>query len=275
MKRFAIVAAALAACLSSFAQSAQDFKDRYERQVRMLGLSGVGVETILDRWEAAFPEDGDMLEARFNFYTSKAASSSVVEKDSPRYLGNKPMVSLKDSLGRNVNYFEVTEYVDSLFSRGQSAISRAISLYPQELVYRIDKITSLMAYEKESPDLAYAELERMIDLHASSHPVWTYGGGTASEEDFISIVQEYCHGFYSIDTPNGYEFFRMASEKMNRLYPRNSMFVSNLGSYWFVGKGNLKKALSCYRKALKINPDDEAAAKNIKILEKKMAAAKK
>ena len=52
-----IMMAALAACAAAAAQTTpEEFQARYERLVRNLGYSGVGIETLLDRWEEAFPE---------------------------------------------------------------------------------------------------------------------------------------------------------------------------------------------------------------------------
>lgn len=275
MKRTVIVAAMLLISALALAQTSEEYLAKYQRQVKMLGAAGVGVETIIDRWEQAFPEDGNMLEARFLYNHLKSQSTEIVMKDGEKFLGNKPVLVLKDSLGRDVNYFEETMFVDSLFARSQNAIDKAISLHPDDLQYRLDKISALCAYEKESPDLAYAELVKMIDRNTTAHPAWKYNGEDVSEEEFIDIVQEYCSSFFKIGTPNGYELFLAVSQKMNKLYPRNPAFVGNIGSYWFVGKNNLKKAQSFYKKALKLDPDDIAANRNMKLLERKMSSGKK
>ena len=100
MKRSLFIAAALllSGALAS-AQTSQDFLAKYQRQVKMLGADGVGVETIIDRWEEAFPDDGDMLEARFLYNYLKSQSTDVVRKDGAKYLGAAPVLSLKDSTG--------------------------------------------------------------------------------------------------------------------------------------------------------------------------------
>lgn len=275
IRKFIIAAALLLAGVLASAQTSQDYLAKYQRQVKMLGADGVGVETIIDRWEEAFPDDGDMLEARFLYNYLKAQSTDVVRKDAAKYLGEAPVLTLKDSTGTDVNYFQETMFVDSLFARSQSAIDKAIACHPDEIRFRLDKISSLLAYEKESPDLAYAEIVKMVDQHTPSNPKWVYGGETLTDDEFVDIVQDYCSNLFKIGTPNGYELFLALSQKMNKLYPQNSSFVGNIGSYWFVGKGNYKKAQSFYKKALKLNPEDVAANRNMKLLERKMAAGKK
>lgn len=267
MKHFFSMAALLLSCALMYGQDdPAAFKSRYERQVRTVGAAGVGVETILDRWEAAFPDDPAMLEGRYNYFLAKARSTEVVPKDASRYLGAEPVLTLKDSTGRDVYYYQEDFYVDSLFARSQTAIDKAISLQPSELGYRVDKITALMLYEKGSPDLATAELLKLIQYNKTARPSWTYYGLAVDDDTFVATVQEYCFNFFRFATPGCYEAFRTVSEEMLKIYPKNTDFLSNVGSYWLVYKQKPRQALKWYNKVLKINPKDYTAAKNCVIL---------
>ena len=229
-------------CLASQAQTSEQFKDKYQRQVRSVGPDGVGVEYILNRWEAAFPEDCDMLEARFNYYLAKSRSEEIKPMDASRYLGQKPVLTLKDSLGKSVNYFVVPQFSDSLFRISQKSIDRAIELAPDALVYRLDKIGALAAYEKDSPDMAATAMLDLIDYDSTVHPGWTFDGQAVSREEFESAVQEYCFLFYRTGSPNSYESFRILSERMLRQNPKNTLFLNKLGAYWQVARHDDKKA---------------------------------
>ena len=244
----------------------EGFKARYDRQVRAVGAAGVGVETILDRWEAAFPDDPAMFEGRYKFLLARSVSHSVVASDRARYLGKEPVLSLKDSTGHDVFYFEDNVFSESLFASSQSAIDKAIAIAPNELAYRVDKVTGLVLYEKESPDMATQELLKMISYQKSSKPEWKYYGLDVDEDSFKNTIQEYCYSFFRIASPVSYEAFRTVSEAMLKLYPKDTNFMSNIGSYWLVYKKNNRKALKWYNKVLDINPKDYAAAKNCVIL---------
>ena len=266
MKKILILSALLTGAVAYAQSDAASYAARYERQVRNVGPAGVGVETILDRWEADFPDDPAVYEGRSKYYLAKSMGSTVVAKEGARYLGSDPLFTLKDSLGRDVNYFEDRVFVDSLFARSQKAVDKAIELSPSELAYRVDKITALMLYEKGSPDLATGELLSLISYNHSAHPAWTYYGVAVDEETFVSTVQEYCFNFYKFGTPPSYEALRTVSETMLKLYPANTGFMNNLGSYWLVYKKNPSKALKWYNKVLKKDPRDYNASKNCVVL---------
>ena len=242
--------------------SAEAFKSRYDALVKRVGYDGVGVETVLDRWEKAFPEDPDMLTARFNYYLAKSAYTEVKAKPQERFLGNRPMLVLKDSLGRDVNYFQETFYTDSLFALASQAMDQAVKLYPDRLDLRFLKITSLVGYEKESPDMATSALSSLIDYDGTAHPAWKFGDEPAEEDLFETGIQEYCASFYTIGSPTSYESFRSLSEKMLKYDPKNPLFMSNIGTYYFIAKGDNKTARKYYDKVLKIDPSNYTAIKN-------------
>lgn len=258
----------LCLCLAAPAQTAAQFKEKFQRQVRSVGTAGVGVEYILDKWAAAYPDDCDMLEGRYAYYLAKSRTEEVKPMDAAKYLGQKPVLSLKDSLGKSVNYFVVPEFSDSLFRISQQCIDRAIELAPGALEYRFDKITALASYEKESPDMAATAMLDLIDYDASTHPQWSFEGKPVSREDFESAVQEYCFLFYKTGSPNSYESFRILSERMLKINPKSALFLNNMGAYWQVAKRDDKKAAKYYKKVLKLNPGDETATANLAIIER-------
>ncbi|MBO4566009.1 MAG: hypothetical protein J5695_02140 [Bacteroidales bacterium] len=245
------------------AQDASAIKSSYERQVRMVGPAGVGVETILDRWEAAAPDSPEMLQARFNFWLAKARSTRVLSLEQPKYLGQAPFLSLKDSTGRDIYYYEVDVYDDEMFGKAKKAIDRAVSVAPMEFGYRVDQINGLILYEKDSPDMALQSILNTIYYHTSKKPSWTFNGQSMDSDTFQQAIQEYCFTFYHYGTPSSYEAFRVISERMNKEFPKNTEFISNLGSYWLVCQNNPRKAVKWYEKALKVNPDDYSAARNL------------
>ena len=277
MKRtIIIIATLLLGGLAAFAQStAEEYSEKYNRLVSRLGYAGVGIETYIDKWEAAFPEDGKMLEARCNYYLAKGMTTEVVPMSAEKYLGNKPVISLPDSTGKKTNYFEVVNYDDELFGQAISCLDKAITLYPLDLVYRTDLISCLLAYEKDSPDMALKELDKLVNKEKKEHPEWVVYGEKAEEGVFSDLVSNFCVRLYNIGAPSAYEAFFALSTKLSKLYPKNSNYVDNIGSYWLVAKGNERKAMRFYKKALKLNPDDEVAKTNIRVIERRKNAATK
>lgn len=270
MRRFLTIAAAFAiSAATMFAQtpSAKEFNDRYQLLVSKLGPSGVGIETLLDRWAAAYPDDSEMLIGKFSYYMDKSRTTSVVKKDQKRYLGENPVLTLKDSTGNDVYYFQEDTFDDELFGQAQKALEKAIQLNPDRLDMRILKVASLIGYEKESPDMALSDLKSLIIYNETQHPKWEYPGVEKVDEAFFSAtVQEYCYLFFRYASPVSYEAFRELSATMVSYQPSDVLFLDNLGSYYLVVKHDDKTALKYYTKVLKIKADDITAIKNIIIM---------
>lgn len=79
-------------------------------------------------------------------------------------------------------------------------------------------------------------------------------------------MQEYCYAFFKIGTPHCFDAFKELSEKMLAYYPGNTVYMTNLGSYYLVYKHDSKTALKMYNKVLKKSPDDYTAIKNCVLL---------
>lgn len=250
------------------AQTAGEFKARYERQVRNAGADGVGVEYILDNWAEAYPDDAEMFRGRFQYCLAKGRSSSVEEKASKTYLGKDPMLVLNDKDGRPVYYYEVVAYDEDFFGRAVKYIETAIRLAPEEIAYRFDKISALLGYEGGSPDMTTAELLGLMDYNFSRRPSWTYAGEAFPQEDFSRSMQEYCYLLFNIGTPLAMENFRALSERMKRYEPANADWIANEGAYWQKAEKNYKKAMKCYNKALKMDPGNYAANQNKSVVER-------
>ena len=258
--RFVALTAALL-LLPLFA-GAQDFEGRYIRLVERVGLCGVGVETIIETWAAAEPDNAEMLTARFNFWLTKGQGSEVVAKYENRYLGLDPVIVLKDSSDADVYYYEVLKYDDECFREAIASVDRAISMYPEHLDFRFMKANAYLSYERESPDMALANLLSLTNDFMGGKARWIYGGEPADEEFFAAAMQEYCVSFYTLGTPGSMEAFRKLSEEMLRHRPDDPGFMTNIGSYNMRVKKDFKTAVKYYDKVLKKYPDNYTAIKN-------------
>ena len=69
MKRYLMVALSVLMALPVCAQKTEEeYLSRYNMLVSRLGQTGVGVETLVTKWENDFPESMDMLCAKFSYY---------------------------------------------------------------------------------------------------------------------------------------------------------------------------------------------------------------
>lgn len=269
MKRFLTFLAAVALSLPLLAQtsSPEDYLRRYNNLVARVGVNGVGVETLLDKWQADYPDDLNQLLARFSFQFAKSRTTEVIQLSQDRYLGREPIVPLTDSLGRKMNYFEDPVFDDEMFGEARQALERAIALEPLRLDLRLLAVDALTAYEKGSPDMALVALKSLVDEHFRNHPAWTHESvEKVDDEVFKALVQDYCYTFFRLGTDSSAEAFRSLSEHMLTYSKDDPLFLNNIGSYWLVSKKNYKKALKYYNQVLKKHPDDETAIRNCILL---------
>ena len=264
MKRILTFLAALALPLALLAQTPQeDYIRRYNNLISRVGPSGLGVETLLDKWAEDYPDDLQQLLARFSFWFTKAQTTSVIQLPQDRYLGREPLVPMTDSLGRKNNYFEDTEYDDESFGLALEALDKAVALNPQRLDVRLLRIDALTAYEKGSPDMALSSLKALADENYKQHPAWTHESvEKVDDEVFKAFIQDYCFTFFRLGTDSSNEAFKSLSEYMLTYSKDDPLFLDNIGSYWLVCKKDYKKAQKYYDQVLKKHPDDATAIRN-------------
>ena len=264
MKRFLTLLAALVLPLSLLAQTSQeDYIRRYNNLTSRVGASGVGVETLLDKWAEDYPDDLQQLLARFAFWFNKGQTSNVIQLPQDRYLGREPLVPMTDSLGRKNNYFEDIVYDDESFGLALEALDKAVALNPQRLDLRLLRIDALTAYEKGSPDMALASLKALVDENYKQHPAWTHESLEKVDDDvFKALVQDYCFAFFRLGTDSSAEAFKALSEHCLTYSKDDPLFLNNIGSYWLVSKKDYKKAQKYYDQVLKKHPDDVTAIRN-------------
>ena len=250
-----------------------DYQRRYNILLDRVGPSGVGMETLIDNWSKAEPESADMLLARFYYYLSKGQGTEVVARKEAKYLGSAPMLTLKDSTGTDVHYYEVLKYDDELFGEAIKVVDKVISIYPQRLDFRFMKANAYIAYEKESPDMALAYLFSLIDEDGKRGQAWNYGDDEAEPDFFEEAMQEYCYSLYTIGSETSREAFRRLSEKLSGIYPANPEFINNIGSYYLLNH-EYKTALKYYDKVLKKHPGDRTAMQNALLAAKQMKNSK-
>lgn len=275
MKKIIIFAAAL--LLSYTAVMAQTESERYEQRYEMLasrlGPAGIGIETVLDNWAKVDSTNARMLLGRFSYYFTKAQTSEIVMKPQKKYLGMDPLLTLKDSLGNDVYYFQQNVFDDELYGQAIKAADRAISFWPDRLDFRFMKANAYIAYEKESPDMALAFLTALVDENVRRKGAWEYEGTAADPDFFEDAMQEYCYSFYTIGSDAAREAFLTLSQKLSGLYPGNAGFMNNIGSYYLV-KHEYKTALKYYDKVLKKHPSDYTAIQNGLIAARRLKSEK-
>lgn len=257
--------------------NAQTTSERYEQRYNMLvsqfGPAGVGVETVLDNWAKVDSTNTRLLLARFDLLFAKSQTEAVVMKDKKKYLGMEPVLTFKDSLQRNVYCYQEIFYDDELYGKAIQAIDKAITIWPNRLDFRFVKANALIAYEKESPDMAKNYLKSLIAEAAAKKSDWDYSDTKVGKPFIEEAMQEYCYSFYTIGSDQSRQVFLDLSQMLSETFPDNIEFINNIGSYYLVNE-DYKTALKYYGKVLKKNPDDYTAIKNSALSARRMKNSK-
>jgi len=264
MKRILVLLLSLSALCAAAQETytQEEFLRRYNNLIERVGVAGVGVETLLNKWEAAYPDDVQQMLARFSFYFTRCQHTHVEKLSQDRYLGREPLLPMTDSLGNKSNFFEITDYDDELYAQANLAIDQAIAAQPNQLDYRLIKIDAMMAFEKDSPDVTLQQLKSLADIHFKQHPAWEYGGlGSVDNEQFKAFMQDYCVALFRLGTPGGAEAFKSLSEHLLTYCKDDPLYVNNLGSYYLTKK-DFKKAQKYFDQVLKKDPANMTALKN-------------
>lgn len=264
----------MAVCMNAAAQTTEDYLTRYNTLVARVGAAGVGVDYLLSKWESADPVDVNHMVARFSYHLAKGQKDSVITSPRANYMGREAMVSLKDSLGRNVYYYSIPLFDQAEFADAIKAIDKAIQHDNTRLDLMMSKADALVANETTTPDLATDAILRIIDDTFVKKAKWTFPGQeNVTEDDVLDEMQRYCYGFFNTYTDQANEAFKTVTERVLKYRPKNVSFINNMGAY-YARKKDDKKALKYYKNALKLDPNDVVARQNVSLIERRAAAAK-
>lgn len=257
-----LLAAVLSVPMLAQSETRESYQEKYNRIVQKSGADGLGIETLLNKWLADYPDDSEALLGKFLYYYAKSQRSQVVIKEQKKFLGQEPILSLADSLGKVSYYFEELFFDDDIFGEAIKAADKMIRTYPDRIDLRFYKVAALTGYEKEQPELAVAELRALIDYNAMQHPAWVHPEYSVNDDFFIAAIQEYCVTFFRYGSPVSHEAFRILVQRMLDYYPNNTIFLNDMGSYYFAVKKDEKTALKYYNKVLKLKKDDNTAIRS-------------
>ena len=194
MKRIILITFILLGSFASQAQTSSRYEQRYDLLVSQFGHAGVGVETVLDNWAKVDSTNAKMLYGRFAYMFTKAQTEQVEARPGKKYLGMDPVLTLKDTLGNDVNYFQVNSFDDDLYAESLKAADKAIYYWPDRLDFRFMKANAYIAYEKKSPDMALAYLMSLADENVRRKSSWVYEDEKVDQAFYeqYGFISSYC-----------------------------------------------------------------------------------
>lgn len=242
----------------------------YRQQYRLLSRSGDDqvVRSLLEDWQRAEPQSDQVQKAWFDHLVQKAL---VPVMQISRQPVRDAVMSISDSLGNRYYYYTVFECNDSLFNLATEHLDRAISLAPDRIDYRMERIGVIEAAGLDAPTYAAAVLE-LVERNALNGGRWKNEEGTVGTEEFIDAVQQSCGRLLTLEQPAISQAERIA-DAMLKQFPGHPMFLADLGTVAFM-KEDYRTAEKYYAKAYKEMPGDMSLLRNLAITCRKSGKVK-
>ena len=134
MKKLSLILSLVCiAALSPAQTSDTDYSQLYERLVSRVGYGGVGVETLLDKWEQADSANTDVYLARARYHFARSRTDSVKVHEGRKYLDMDPVLVLKDSLNKPIYYYNEPFFDETRYGMGLKVLDNVIASHPLDL----------------------------------------------------------------------------------------------------------------------------------------------
>lgn len=217
---------------------------------------------LLAKWQNSKPEDPEMFIAHFNYYFNESRNEMIGMGTQP---GKGENLALRDTATDETAGFMYTHvtYDDSLFVIAQRYIEEGISKNPNRLDMHFGRLYALReaGYLEEHVE----GILSVIDLHQQNQSRWRWTDDkiiAESEKMFKGSIQDYNHALFNLDEAPYREGIEKISRKMMELYPKDIENYSNIGVCRLIDR-NYGEALSLFKKASEINPNDAIVLSNI------------
>ena len=240
--------------------SAQDYRSDFQKMLKEGPKEKI--PPLLAKWQNSKPEDPEMFIAHFNYYFNESRKEMIGMGTQP---GKGQNLTLRDTATNETAGFMYTHvtYEDSLFVIAQRYIEEGISKNPNRLDMHFGRLYALReaGYLEEHVE----GILSVIDLHQQNQSRWRWTDDkiiTEGEKMFKGSIQDYNHALFNLEETPYREGIEKISRKMMELYPKDIENYSNIGVCRLIDQ-NYAEALSFFKKASDINPNDAIVLSNI------------
>lgn len=239
--------------------SAQDFQQEFN--VAIQENDTLKQEKLLRMWEQFNPKDPELFIAFFNHYYLLSKKEVITLTAEPP-VGES--FSIADSTGQTSGYFSSDVSFDrDVFQKAIDKIDEGILLYPDRLDMRFGKIYVLGRIEDWQPFTD--EIIKTIRYSAHNNNQWAWTDGEAMTEGevfFLTSLQDYQLELYNTNNDELLVNMREIANEILNYYPNHVESITNIGiTYMLIGEYDL--GIDYFKKAEKINPEDEVIISNI------------
>ena len=219
-------------------------------------------------WPLAFAQEtGDAYADRFNEHLNAGLQSSItMSVDLPLYAYNTEVFTLQDTVTGGPAGFVYQGYFITDSAQVDSAtmiLNEGIAKFPN----RLDLYFGLAAtyLYTDQPDKMIGIVEEAMKQAKKNKGNWLWSGDEILPDVTDYMYERVQEDFARFWEAEDLERTERVAQMAVKYYPKRAEYWNNMGAV-AMWKNDKKKAMKYFKKALKLNPDDELIKSNIEYI---------
>lgn len=222
---------------------------------------------------AGAQETGDGYADRFNEHLNAGLQSSItMSVELPLYAYNTQVLTLQDTVtGGPAGYMYQGYFITDSAEVGSAVMTlqEGIRKFPNRLDLYFGLAATYLYTDQSDKMIGTVESAMQQEKKNKGNWLWTNDELTPDTIDYMyERVQEDFARFWAAED---LEHSERVAQMAVKYYPKRAEYWNNMGvvALWkedFSEKPNFKKAMKYFKKALKLNPDDELIKANIEYI---------
>lgn len=222
---------------------------------------------------AGAQETGDGYADRFNEHLNAGLQSSItMSVELPLYAYNTQVFTLQDTVtGGPAGYmYEGYFITDSLqVDSAVMTLQEGIRKFPNRLDLYFGLAATYLYIDQ--PDKMIGIVERAMQQEKKNKGKWLWTNDELTPDTIDYMYERAQEDFARFWAAEDLERTERVAQMAVKYYPKRAEYWNNMGvvALWkedFSEKPNFKKAMKYFKKALKLNPDDELIKANIEYI---------
>lgn len=219
-------------------------------------------------WPLAFAQEtGDAYADRFNEHLNAGLQSSItMSVELPLYAYNTQVLTLQDTVTGGPAGFVYQGYFITDSAQVDSAVmtlQEGIRKFPNRLDLYFGLAATYLYIDQ--PDMMIGIVERAMQQEKKNKGKWLWTNDELTPDTIDYMYERVQEDFARFWEAEDLERSERVAQMAVKYYPKRAEYWNNMGAVT-MWKNDKKKAMKYFKKALKLNPNDELIKANIEYI---------